>query len=119
MISMPSRIRRARTLRALSQSEVALRMGVRRSAVTQWESAAGTTPSVTHLAQLAKETGVCFEWLATGRGPVMPDDGALDASVLTHDYAMDDMESQMLLHFRRVKGRRREMLAKVIELLVN
>nr|WP_257608158.1 helix-turn-helix transcriptional regulator [Xanthomonas citri] len=79
--SLSARIRRARALAAISQAELAKRVGVQRSAVTQWECTAGTTPSVGHLIQIACETAVCFEWLATGRGPSRAQEGLLDAAV--------------------------------------
>lgn len=79
MTSLSARIRRARALAAISQAELAKRVGVQRSAVTQWECTAGTTPSVGHLIQIACETAVCFEWLATGRGPSRAQEGLLDA----------------------------------------
>ena len=68
--ALSGRIRKARNLATLSQAELARRIGVKRSAVTQWEHPNGTTPSVEHLIQIAMETGTQFEWLATGRGPM-------------------------------------------------
>lgn len=117
MLSMSSRIRRARTLAGLTQSEVARRLGVQRSAVTQWERDQGTTPSVNHLAQIACETNVCFEWLATGRGASRPETGAFDAAVVIDDYARDELESRVLIGLRRVARRKREAVATIIELL--
>jgi len=115
---MPIRIRRARTAVSLSQKELADRVGVHRSAVTQWEHVAGTNPSVDHLARIACETGVCFEWLATGRGQRQPESGAFDTAAIMHDYAHDELESRILEGVRRVPARKREALAYMIELLV-
>lgn len=117
MTSMPLRIRRARTAALFSQKDLADRVGVHRSAVTQWERAVGTTPSVDHLARIACETGVCFEWLATGRGNSHPEPGAFDTAAIMHDYAQDELESRILLGVRRVPARKREALVCVIELL--
>jgi transcriptional regulator with XRE-family HTH domain len=117
MFSMPSRIRRARIMAHLTQAELARRLGVQRSAVTQWERDAGTHPSVSHLAEIASETQVCFEWLATGRGECQPGDGALDTAVTIQDFARDELESRVLLSLRRVNRRKREAIAKVIEVL--
>jgi transcriptional regulator with XRE-family HTH domain len=117
MISMPSRVRRARTKAALSQSELARRIGVKRSAVTQWECVHGTTPSVDHMIQIASETGVCFEWLATGRGPNCPDSGGFEVALIMHDFAQDELESRVLTGLRRLPGRKREAAAQIIELL--
>ena len=114
---MSSRIRRARALASLSQSELARRIGVKRSSVTQWEGENGTSPSVLHLAQLAVETAVCFEWLATGRGPARPDDGAFDTALVADDYARDALESRALTALRRLSVRRRGTAVQIIELL--
>ncbi|MDR7136023.1 transcriptional regulator with XRE-family HTH domain [Lysobacter niastensis] len=117
MFSMASRIRRARTMAALTQTELARRLGVQRSAVTQWERDHGTSPSVGHLAQIACETKVNFEWLATGRGESVPEPGAFDMAVVVQDYARDELESRALIGLRRVAPRKREAVVKVIELL--
>ncbi|MBU8975458.1 helix-turn-helix domain-containing protein [Lysobacter sp. MMG2] len=117
MYSMSSRIRRSRVAARLTQAELARRLGVQRSAVTQWERDAGTHPSVAHLAQIACETQVYFEWLATGRGESHPEAGALDTAVTMQDYARDDVESRALESLRRVSGHKREAVVRVIELL--
>lgn len=101
MISLATRIRRARTVATLSQATLARRVGVHRSAVTQWERAPGTTPSVDHLLQVATVTGVAFEWLATGRGQSYPEAGGFDMAVVIQDYANDDLESRVLSGLRR------------------
>jgi transcriptional regulator with XRE-family HTH domain len=117
MSAMSLRIRRARTQALLTQAELSRRLGIQRSAVTQWERELGTSPSVEHLAMIACETSVCFEWLATGRGPFRMDGEAFVEAIVSHDYARDDLESHVLASLRRVAGRRREVLAKVVELL--
>jgi len=104
-------------LSSLSQAELARRIGVERSAVTQWERPNGTTPSVSHLAQIAVETSVCFEWLATGRGPSRADPGAYDAALVLDDYVRDAVESRALAALRRLSARRRVMAVQIIELL--
>ncbi|MBF6023541.1 helix-turn-helix domain-containing protein [Lysobacter niastensis] len=119
MFSMSSRIRRARVSAGLTQAELARRLGVQRSAVTQWERDSGTHPSVAHLAQIACETGVHFEWLATGRGESQPSPGALETALTAQDYARDELESRALIGLRRVNSRRREAVVKVIELLAS
>lgn len=117
MVSMSTRVRRARTLAAFSQAELARRVGVERSAVTQWEQPNGTTASVNHLAQIALETGVCFEWLATGRGPSRPEPGAFETALVVEDYARDAMETRALTALRRLSLRRRAVAVQIIELL--
>lgn len=119
MASLSLRVRRARTQARLTQSELARRLGVQRSAVTQWERDHGTTPSVGHLVQIAMETEVCFEWLATGRGPSHPDADAFASAVVVQDYARDEIESRVLIALRRITRRKQEAVAKVIELLAS
>jgi transcriptional regulator with XRE-family HTH domain len=115
--SMSFRIRRARQAAGWSQAELARRVGVNRSAVTQWEHSAGTVPSTDNLARIAAETGVCFEWLATGRGPSHPEPGAFDAALIVHDIARDEWESRILSGLRKVSPRKRVALAQLIEVL--
>ena len=117
MVPMCCRIRRARVTTGLTQSELARRLAVQRSAVTQWERTGGTNPSLGHLVQIACETGVTFEWLATGRGAARPEAGAFDIAVVGDDYARDELESRALLALRRLSCRRREAAVKVVELL--
>jgi hypothetical protein len=88
-----------------------------RSSVTQWESTRGTSPNVDHLAQIAKETAVCFEWLATGRGPSRPEAGAFDVALVVEDYVRDEMESRVLAAMRRMTVRKKETLVLIVELL--
>ncbi|MGN6234978.1 helix-turn-helix transcriptional regulator [Dyella sp.] len=66
---MYARVREARGRTKKSQEDFAALLEVSRGAVAQWEMEHGTTPSVKNLAEIAKVTGVAFEWLATGRGP--------------------------------------------------
>ena len=117
MLSMSTRIRKSRNQVALSQAALAQRIGVERSAVTQWERPQGTTPSVNHLAQIAVETGVCFEWLATGRGPSKAEPGAYDAALVLDDYARDPFESRALAALRRLSLRKRAVAVQIVELL--
>lgn len=116
MFPISSRIRRARAVAAITQSELARRLGVQRSAVTQWERSNGTSPTVNHLVQIACETEVSFEWLATGRGESHPGAGVLDCALLVQDYARDDLETRALVGLRRITSQRREAVVKIIEL---
>jgi transcriptional regulator with XRE-family HTH domain len=118
MNSIAARIYKARTLASLSQTELARRIGVQRSAATQWESARGTTPSVKHLSQISLQTGVYFEWLATGRGPIVPTDGELTTAVILSDYAHDQMESRALELIRRLPAKKRQVACSILELLL-
>ena len=115
MIPMSLRIRRARTQARLTQAELARRLAVQRSAVTQWERESGTSPSVAHLSQIARETQVHFEWLATGRGPAKPHDDAFIDAVVAQDFARDEFESRALVAIRRLKHNR-EPIVKLLEM---
>lgn len=61
------RITFARKRLGLSQAQLASILGVSRGACGQWEQGV-STPSVAHMAELARVMEVSFEWLATGRG---------------------------------------------------
>lgn len=117
MSALSLRIRKARSACVLSQAELARRIGVKRSAVTQWEQPAGTTPSVEHLIQIAMETAVTFEWLATGRGPSHPDDAEAAPAVMVDDYARDEHESLALGHMRQLSPVKRKIALDILSVL--
>ncbi|WP_242113287.1 helix-turn-helix domain-containing protein [Luteimonas aquatica] len=110
------RVRKARSLVRLSQAELARRVGVKRSAVTQWENPEGTTPSVEHLIQIALLTSTNFEWLATGRGP-SSNVANEPAPVIVDDYARDEYESHMLTQLRLLPTVKRRMALDIIGVL--
>lgn len=115
---MCDRIRQARRAASFTQAELARRLGVSPSAVAQWESASGTSPTVANLARIADETHKCFEWLATGRGP-RELDASHDAPAVALDaFAHDALEERILLALRRASRRKREKLVATFEELV-
>ena len=115
MISLAQRIRRSRTRAGLSQTALALRIGIKRSAVTQWEHPHGTRPSVEHLIRIAVETDTGFEWLATGRGTAELDPLETTPAVMVDDYAGDDLEAQALRHLRRMPPAKKRMAVAILE----
>ena len=117
MYSMPVRVRQCRASAGLSQAQLASMVGVRRSAVAQWEQPFGTSPSVGHLAQVAVATGVCFEWLATGRGPVRPAGTEFESAAKASDFAKDEVENRVLDSIRRLSQRNREMACRIVEMM--
>lgn len=117
MVNLPMRIRRARNLSSITQSELAKRLNVKRSAVSQWESVLGTTPSISHLIQIALETGVRFEWLATGRGSARSDQDASSDAVVLKDFAHDELESRGLVALGRLSPQKKRVAVAIIELL--
>lgn len=70
MNSLAIRIKKFRQLRSLSQKELADKIGVTSSAISQYESTSSfnSEPSVKNLRKIAEEFNISFEWLATGRG---------------------------------------------------
>ncbi|SDQ66461.1 Helix-turn-helix [Pseudoxanthomonas sp. CF385] len=116
MTTIAMRIRRARALARLSQSQLAHFVGVNRSAVAQWEREAGTRPSVEHLAAVAIATKTPFEWLATGRGGPAT---LMDAASPSVEYAMDDVEARVLEAVRHLPARKRVAICKLLEELAS
>lgn len=117
MSALPERIRRARALSRTSQLALATAVGVQRSAVAQWERPSGSRPSMHHLLSIAKVTGVCLEWLGTGRGQVRPDDDAWTPALRPADYAQDDIEEECLSALRRLPFALRKQLVATISLM--
>ena len=112
------RIRIARRSAGLSQAQLAAELGVQRSAVSHWEAQRGK-PSVNHLRQLALLTGVQFEWLATGRGPMTPSAESLLDSVAAVDALLvdDPQERRLLTAFRQAAAQARVPLLELAEQL--
>jgi transcriptional regulator with XRE-family HTH domain len=81
---MYARVREARRRTGKSQEEFAVLLEVSRGAVAQWEMERGTTPSVKNLAEIARVTGVQFEWIATGRGPKVFGEPMIEESPATY-----------------------------------
>lgn len=112
-----TRIRRARTTARMTQTQLASAVGVRRSAVAQWETVAGTKPRVEHMAEVAIQTAVYFEWLATGRGPSHLDIVEPVEAAMLGDIASNELESKILELMRRLSHRKQEMACEMLELL--
>ena len=103
----------------MSQSQLAAKVGVRRSAVAQWEQPDGTSPSVDHLVKTAITTGVLFEWLATGRGPKNPSGSEFVDAAIASDFARDEVENRLLMSVRRMSHRNRIMACRIVELIAS
>jgi len=115
--ALPTRIRKARLSARLTQAELARRVGVKRSAVTQWEHPLGTTPSMHHLLQIAIETGTCIEWLATARGPCLTPGETAGPTASTSGEAHDPQEDEVLLRFRRLPPHKRRIALQILQVL--
>lgn len=117
MHALPIRIRKARSAAQFTQAELARRIGVKRSAVTQWEHPLGTSPSMHHLIQIAIETGTCVEWLGTGRGPSRCDGTEHASAPPREDCAQDASESEALLRFRKLPAQKRRIALQILKVL--
>ena len=116
-LGMARRIRRARALASLTQTQLAQSVGVVPSAVAQWEGRPATKPTLKNLLKIATTTACAFEWLATGRGDARPE--TIELPAVTPDaFAHDDLEERLLALFRSVSTRRRAALLKEVERLV-
>lgn len=116
MIPMAMRIRRCRTLARMSQSELAQRVGVHRSAVTQWEREGGTHPCIEHLAAISVAAKVPFEWLATGRGDPA-NNPEIEVPAVAIDYINDETEARLLEAIRRLPKYKRKAICELVELI--
>jgi Predicted transcriptional regulators len=100
----------------LSQGELARRVGVHRSAVTQWEREGGTHPCIEHLAAISVVANVPFEWLATGRGdPTRSPE--IEVPAIAYDYAVDEVEARLLDTIRRLPKRAQRAVCDLLELI--
>lgn len=113
------RIRLARRHASLSQTQLAQKVGVRRSAVSHWESAEGKNPSVSNLRAIATVTQVQFEWLATGRGAMqMSAEQALDSVAAAEAMVIEDgVEMRLISSFRRLPAHARIVLIELTGML--
>jgi len=103
------RIRQARRSATLSQTALANKVGVNRSAVAQWERPGGSRPTAGNLSKIAVATSIHFEWLATGRGRMMAKCDGADAeefpALLLKYYARDEIEERALFALRKLEHR--------------
>lgn len=108
------RIRLARRMAGLSQTQLAKIAGVQRSAVSHWESPLGKHPSVDHLRAIAMATNTPFEWLATGRGSM-----ALPAEEQPSDQVVvqlgDVQERRLIAAWRSASPRARVAMLELLE----
>lgn len=115
-MKMSERIRRSRRRVDLSQTALAARVHVKRSAVSNWESVNDIQPSLQNLVAISKVCGVSFDWLATGRGPMgaktesLEDVPAADAELVD---APDERE--LLAMFRSLPIKSRQLVIALVE----
>lgn len=118
------RVRMARRAAGLSQSALAEKLGLSRSAAAQWESSKGSSPSTDNLGKLAVVLGCSYEWLATGRGGRVPSatsgaHPAEDTTEVLRYFARDDAEEHLLATFRQLDHWDRRSVGQLADTLAS
>ena len=108
------RVLEAPKLTGLTQEALALDLAVTRSAVAQWEMAAGGAPAVDHLIALAHRSGLTFEYLATGRGERVFGEPLSVAEDALHYRHLSDQQARLLDGFETLSPRERAGLLDLI-----
>lgn len=115
-MKLSERIRLARRRAELSQVALAERIGVRRSAVSNWESTGAGKPSTANLIEIANATAVSMEWLATGRGRIaVADDETEDAPAADAELVDEPSERRLLADFRSLSHRSQLLLLDLLK----
>lgn len=116
-MALAARIRRARRIAGMSQQALADKLGVTRSAVSNWESESGVRPATERLIVMASALHVCFEWIATGRGEMRICPGMQDKFVADSIAVVDcPHEIQLLQAYRRAPARVKALLQEMANL---
>jgi transcriptional regulator with XRE-family HTH domain len=112
------RIRRARRHAGLSQVQLAETIKVRRSAVSNWESASDIHPTMANLVGIATACEVSLDWLGTGRGAMSVDDCDL---IQVADAELVDVpaERRLLAIFRSLPRHSQALVLDLLELLAS
>ena len=117
-MKMQERIRRARRKAGLSQAALADLVKVRRSAVSNWESAKDVLPSMQNLVAIAQACRVSIEWLGTGRGGMTSDPEALaDGPTADAERVDAHEEREWLAAFRNLPRRSQQLVMELTEAL--
>ena len=81
--------------------------------MSHWEAHRGK-PSMNHLRQLALLTGVQFEWLATGHGPMeLDEEEDADIPALFGEPGIDPGERELLRAFRAASRQSRAVMLEL------
>jgi len=119
VLKMQERIRRARRKAGYSQATLAERIKVRRSAVSNWESASEVQPSMTNLIAIARACKVSLEWLGTGRGGMADDPEALaDIPAADAELVDADDERALLAAWRGLPRRLQQLVLELANALL-
>jgi len=118
MPRLHDRIRRARAISGLTQQELALRLGVQRGAVTQWERPHGSVPHMKHLIAISQHTEVNLEWLGAGRCAPRANMESFDNDADREWRAIDEIEIDCLRALRRMPRRLRSQVVLFLQEIV-
>ncbi len=111
---LADRIRRARRIKGWSQTRLAEGLGVTPGAVGHWERPGGNQPSSEHLVEIAKQLSVHHEWLAVGRGEMLPRDSKLfQPGVIS----LSDEEQMLVEHYQALPPPSRVLLLQFLDAL--
>lgn len=117
-MKLQERIRRARRKVGMSQAALAERLHVRRSAVSNWESANDVHPSMQNLIAIARACEVSLEWLGTGRGAMASDPAGLADVPAAHAELVDAHDERTLLAgFRNLPRRSQQAVLELVDIL--
>jgi len=116
MQKLSDRIRRARRISGLSQSELADGLGVTTSAVGHWERPGGPYPSTQHLIRISTCLSVRLEWLATGRGHIQLDGQSHERDEVSGPLFCIE-ERQLLEGYRALPEHSRQLLTRFLDTL--
>ena len=111
----PERIRLARRKAGLSQEVLAQQLGVRRSAVANWEAVAGANPCGANLERLAEVLQVAHEWLATGRGEMRLPPHYHEVAVMDAELVEHPVERRLLQAWRDLPVKPRILFLELVE----
>lgn len=115
MTRLAGRIRKARLSTGMSLRDLAIRLGVTRGAVANWECANASLPATERLQRIAHATGVNFEWLATGRGATRYAVSLDDVPAADMEVVEDALELRLLRIFRSAPLRQHARIIAMLE----
>ncbi len=109
------RIRLARRRSGLSQQKLADMLGVKRSAVANWEAVGGASPSSRNLEGLTRLLQVNHEWLAVGRGEMKLPGYWHDVPVVDAELVDSPFERRLLAAWRNMPAKTRVLFLELAE----
>lgn len=86
-MNLSERVKQARKHAGLTQKELADKVGIAQTAVSQLES--GKTQRSSYLVSIAKTCGVSSAWLAEGSGPMVSDPALMAALIKSGDISLE------------------------------